>query len=71
VVLRCACGRRVSFAQMPEPLPTCTQCGVCDWQHVDVPKKPYTITVNDRRFLRSLRIVADDATVDDPDDDMA
>ncbi len=29
------------------------------------PRKPYDMTVNDRRFLRSLRIAAEDARVEE------
>lgn len=29
------------------------------------PRKPYDMTVNDRRFLRSLRIAAEDAKVEE------
>jgi hypothetical protein len=31
-----------------------------------VPRKPYDMTVNDRRFLRSLRIAAEEAKVEEP-----
>ena len=30
-----------------------------------VPKKPFDMTVNDRRFLRSLRIAAEEAKVEE------
>jgi hypothetical protein len=30
-----------------------------------VPRKPYEMTVNDRRFLRSLRIAAEEAKVEE------
>ena len=31
-----------------------------------VPRKPFDMTVNDRRFLRSLRIAAEEAKVEEP-----
>jgi hypothetical protein len=30
-----------------------------------VPRKPFDMTVNDRRFLRSLRIAAEEAKVEE------
>lgn len=35
-------------------------CGARTWAYVCEPTTAYTLTRNDRRFLRSLRIVADD-----------
>jgi hypothetical protein len=48
------CRRRVPAAAEP-PQPRC-ECGANEWRHVDVPLKVYPITVQDKRFLKSMRI---------------
>lgn len=41
--------------------PTCR--GVTVWRTEPWPRYPYEVTFNDRRFLRSLRIKADDEAI--------
>lgn len=60
MTLRCnPCGRSVTASTFSVPQPLCAYCGARDWRNVDEVEKPYTLTGDDRRFLRSLRITQD------------
>lgn len=64
MTLRCnPCGRSVTVQTFSVPQPLCTFCGARDWNNVDEPARPRALTADDRRFLRSLRITAEDDTV--------
>jgi hypothetical protein len=53
----------VNRAQTPEGQPVAARVGAT--ARAVVPRKPYEMTVNDRRFLRSLRIAAEEAKVEE------
>lgn len=38
----------------------CENCGSSAWRSATHPSTPYTLTYNDRSFLKSIRIQADD-----------
>lgn len=60
MTLRCnPCGRSITASTFSVPQPNCI-CGARDWRNVDKVDKPFTLTGDDRKFLRSLRIVQDD-----------
>ncbi len=40
--------------------PACPACGSTTYRSGTEPRVPFTLSVNDRRFLRSLRIGIDD-----------
>lgn len=50
-----ACQRAASWTAIPPH-------GIRPAAHPDDPKRPYDLTLNDRRFLRSLRIETDSET---------
>jgi hypothetical protein len=53
----------VNRAPSAEPAPVAARVGAV--ARAPVPRQPYEMTVNDRRFLRSLRIAAEDARVEE------
>ena len=53
----------VNRAPAPEGQPVPAKVGAT--ARATVPRKPYEMTVNDRRFLRSLRIAAEDAKIEE------
>lgn len=53
----------VNRAPAPEGQPVAARVGAT--ARAVVPRKPYEMTVNDRRFLRSLRIAAEEARVEE------
>ena len=53
----------VNRAPAAEGQPVATRAGAIG--KATVPRKPYEMTVNDRRFLRSLRIAAEEAKVEE------
>ncbi len=53
----------VNRSHVPEQAPVPARVGAV--ARVHAPRKPYEMTVNDRRFLRSLRIAAEDARVEE------
>jgi len=53
----------VNRAPAPEGQPVAAKVGTT--ARAVVPRKPYEMTVNDRRFLRSLRIAAEEARVEE------
>ena len=53
----------VNRTQTPEGQPVPARVGAT--ARAVVPRKPYEMTVNDRRFLRSLRIAAEEAKVEE------
>lgn len=68
VIIRCnPCGKSVTVQTFAVPAPLCNYCGARDWSHLDEPAKVYPQTADDRKFLRSLRIAADDDQVDRTD----
>ena len=58
-VLRCrTCGEWYQVVHVvPDICPHCQNSAV--WTTEGDPAKPYQLTVNDKKFLRSLRITAD------------
>lgn len=52
-----SCGFRLVLEHDVPTIPRCEHCGGAAWQ---TEKHRYILTVNDRRFLRSIKIVADD-----------
>jgi hypothetical protein len=53
----------VNRAPAPEGQPVPAKVGAT--ARATVPRKPYEMTVNDRRFLRSLRIAAEEAKIEE------
>jgi hypothetical protein len=53
----------VNRPQAPEGQPVPAKVGAT--ARASVPRKPYEMTVNDRRFLRSLRIAAEEAKIEE------
>lgn len=53
----------VNRAHTPEGQPVAARVGAT--ARAVVPRKPYEMTVNDRRFLRSLRIASEEAKVEE------
>jgi hypothetical protein len=53
----------VNRAPAPEGQPVPAKVGAT--ARATVPRKPYEMTVNDRRFLRSLRIAAEEAKLEE------
>jgi hypothetical protein len=53
----------VNRSQAPEGQPVAARVGAA--ARAVVPRKPYEMTVNDRRFLRSLRIAAEEVRVEE------
>lgn len=53
------CERRVTFrGELPERCPSCGMGG--EWRSVDDPATPYVLTRDDRAWLRSMWIAAED-----------
>jgi uncharacterized Zn finger protein len=52
------CGLRV---MVTSDLPSrCDNCGDQHWRSVDEPQKSYTLNAYDRRFLKAVRIAAEE-----------
>lgn len=55
------CGRRATVDLAGELPSVCLGCGMTGWWRADgEPAVPYELTLNDKRFLRSLRITPED-----------
>jgi predicted RNA-binding Zn-ribbon protein involved in translation (DUF1610 family) len=54
---KCSTGIVVDDEALPDICPECLSPG---WRSANTPAMAYRLTVMDRRFLRSLRIAADD-----------
>jgi hypothetical protein len=55
----------VGFVNRGQPQGETADAGKVSTSKALVPRKPFEMTVNDRRFLRSLRIAAEEAKVEE------